>query len=197
MTRKSKKLSKKESGDISPSRCFFSPFFIFGLDCCKEIPQLWIPDRDDGAVAVPEERICQGWIHQHLCGRQRNWASLRRRGQAPQQVLTDLSSGSVSPFTDSSPCCLKIYFIIMLSGWHPYDFTCSSVLVRDKSASPWRKEKAALVWGVETLWNLNLRSGSTSIIRNQYWKWVHFIIFLFHVGGISPPVFFGVLEVGH
>lgn len=34
----------------------------------------------------------------------------------------------------------------MLSGWHPYAFVCSNVLIRDKSASPLRKEKAALVW---------------------------------------------------
>lgn len=138
---------------------FFTPSFLLVLDCYKEIPQLWLPDRDDGAVAIPEERVCQGWIHQHLCSRQRNWASLRRRGQAAQQVLTALGRGSVSPFTDSSPRCLKIYFIIMLSGWHPNDFTYLSVLVRDKSASPWRKQKAALGWGVESLWNLNLRSG--------------------------------------
>lgn len=113
---------------------FSLPLLSFGLDCCKEIPQLWVPNGDDGPLAVPEECICQGWIHQHLCSRQRNRASLCRCRQAAQQVLTDPCSSSASlgesHFTDTSPCCLKIYFIIMLSGWHPCDFTCSSVLVR-------------------------------------------------------------------
>lgn len=53
-TRKSKKLSEMAPGDLSPT------FFFFGLDCCKEIPQLRVPNRDDGAVAVPEERVRQG-----------------------------------------------------------------------------------------------------------------------------------------
>lgn len=132
----------------------FFTCFIFSLDCCKEIPQLRVPGGDDGAVAVPEERLHQGRVHQHLCSRQRNRASLRRRGQEAQQVLTAPSCVSVPPFTDSAPCCLKMYFILMLSGWHPYDFTCSKCIGQGQICLSLVKREGSSCCGVETVWSL-------------------------------------------
>lgn len=34
--------------------------------CGEEVPQLQRPLRHDGRVAVPEERLCAGRVHQHL-----------------------------------------------------------------------------------------------------------------------------------
>lgn len=186
---------RRKSGDTSPARCFFFTCFVFALDCCKEIPQLRVPGGDDGAVAVPEERLCQGWVHQHLCSRQRNRASLCRRGQEAQQVLTAPSRGSVSPFTDSAPCCLKMYFILMLSGWHLYDFTCSMCIGQGQICLSLEKREGSCSGGSGDPLKSNPRSGSTSIICNQYWKWVPLTSFLFCVGGTSRPVFFSILKI--
>lgn len=193
MTEESKKLPKKETHPLWDG---FLTCFIF-LDCCKEIPQLRVPGGDDGAVAVPEERVRQGWVHQHLCSRQRNRASLRRRGQEAQQVLTAPSHGSVSPFTDSAPCCLKMYFILMLSGWHLYDFTCSECIGQGQICLSLEKREGSSSggWGGWHPLKSNPRSGSTSIICNQYWKWVHLTSFLCYVGGTSWPVFFRVVKI--
>lgn len=188
-----------------PCEMGFFRCFVFALDCCKEIPQLRVPGGDGGAVAVPEERVQQGWVHQHLCSRQRNRASLCRCGQEAQQVLTAPSHGSVSPFTDSAPCCLKMYFIVMLSGWHLCDFTCSKCIGQEQICLSLEKREGSCSGvgggGMEVggrgghPLKSNPRSGSTSIICNQYWKWVHLTSFLFCVGGTSWPASFRVLKI--
>lgn len=63
-------------------------------DCGQEIPQLRYPSWDVGPEAVPQERLRQRRVHQHLCSRLGDWAGLRRRRQAPQPIL---STGHLAP----------------------------------------------------------------------------------------------------
>lgn len=58
------------------------------VDCGQEIPQLRLPGRDDRPVAVPQERLCPGRVHQHLCRWLRDRAGLCWRCQAPQPILS-------------------------------------------------------------------------------------------------------------
>lgn len=61
---------------------------VSAVDCSQEIPQLWFSSWDDRPVAVPQERLCPGWIHQHLCSWQWDWVGLRGRRQAPPPILS-------------------------------------------------------------------------------------------------------------
>lgn len=52
----------------------------------QEIQRLWYPQRDDGSLEIPEQRLQSGRVHQHLPQRQGDWDSLRRRSQAAGQI---------------------------------------------------------------------------------------------------------------
>lgn len=52
----------------------------------QEIQRLWYPQRDDGGLEVPEQRLQSGRVHQHLPQRQGDRDSLRRRSQAAGQI---------------------------------------------------------------------------------------------------------------
>ena len=103
-------------------------------DCGQEIPQLRFPGWDDGSVAVPQERLRPGRVHQHLRGRQRDRAGLCGRGQAPQPIL----NLAVSPHrccrrTPPSPQGLWLHTLLFhatsgnfclyqaTSLWHPWN----------------------------------------------------------------------------
>ena len=62
------------------------------VDRGQEVPQLRLPGRDDGPVAVPEERLRAGRVHQHLRRRPGDRVGLCRCRQAPQPVLSSAAS---------------------------------------------------------------------------------------------------------
>lgn len=62
------------------------------VDRGQEVPELWLPSWDDGPVAVPEECLRAGWVHQHLRRRPGDRVRLCRRRQAPQPVLSSVAS---------------------------------------------------------------------------------------------------------
>lgn len=52
----------------------------------QEIPQLWDSQGNDRGLEIPDECLQQGWVHQYLSWRQRNWNSLQRCSQETHQV---------------------------------------------------------------------------------------------------------------
>lgn len=110
------------------------------VDCVQEIPQLQFPSWDDRPVAVSQERLCPGWIHQHLCSRLGDWAGLRRCRQAPQPILSTaallhpccraLLLPKDSGFTDSSSALPRespfFFFNQAASCWYYENFSLLS-----------------------------------------------------------------------
>lgn len=71
----------------------------------KEVQRFWHPQRDDGHLEVPEQRLHSWRVHQHLPQWQGDWDCLRRRSKEAGQI-----SSSVLAFSHhSSPHDLPFY----------------------------------------------------------------------------------------
>lgn len=153
MTEKSKKLPKKESGDTSPVRWFFHKFYLF----------FRLLQRNTATSSSRRRwRGCGGTWRTPTPGTSsptpvqqtkksskptQTWPRGSASPNCPQPCLS-------IPFYRLSPCCLKMYFILMLSGWHPYDFTCSKCIGQGQICLSLVKREGSSCCGVETIWSL-------------------------------------------
>lgn len=75
---------------------------LLSSGCGEEVPQLQHPLRHDGRVAVPEERLRAGRVHQHLRCWRWDWAGLQRRGEEVGQVA-QRRNNQIQPVTERPP----------------------------------------------------------------------------------------------